>query len=746
MTVSTEATGPGTLAPTPGTDFVVFACGGGANVEDMASYNADPQLQTGNLPGLARSNFNNRALRQGCFVAAGVSTFVWEVLSIYVPDDGDLDNWVANFKAALQAYITPGGTLPGGPYLPLAGGIMSGNINFQTGATIVLANNTYLRALDSGGTAHGLMRLGTDGNQYIGDGSAPYIVFGATPVVTSGIYWSARDTGGTTHQILGIPADNQTHLQAFNSLIINASTIITNTSIVIPNNNWFYGSNAAGAPITLLGTDAGNITRIAQGAPGDTYIYSAATHQIYLQGATTVTGTLTPTGNVAIGGTLNVAGLVLFSSSLQVNGATNLYARLNVNNSVGATITGDIQTNSIHVVGGSPGLVVDSNANIGGTTNLTYLMVYQAGQNDPMTVQADNNHYARTRYTVVGTRTWSAGTSYDGRYFLTDESAGAVRFVIDTAGNITNINALYANTIQSYGNLSANNAVYVGTAGYYWYYTGGGQIGTNGGIYSAGQMNVASDIFCNSVHTAAHVYVNGVVQFSGAVNMNWDGSYVTCGGPFHITGHCQVDNGIYVNGGSTINADFTVNGNFNAAGGQATVNHLSANNGACFGGNNLGFDYTWGMPIGNHSQWASGLGIYAQFFASYSDERYKLNSQEIEHDALAAILPVKFYSYDSPRLTPDGEVVDARSHVAAGFMAQQLQRSMPDAIVETDLPIKFTESHPESGEILCAWETQPVLGVDLMTLCAYQMRAIQQLAAYNQQLAARIENLEGRAA
>ena len=88
----------------------------------MPSYLADPQRRTGNLPGLARSNFNNRAIRQGTFVASGVSTFIWQVLSIYVPDDGNLDNWVANFKAALQSYITPVGTLPDGAYLPIAGG------------------------------------------------------------------------------------------------------------------------------------------------------------------------------------------------------------------------------------------------------------------------------------------------------------------------------------------------------------------------------------------------------------------------------------------------------------------------------------------------------------------------------------------------------------------------------------------------------------------------------------------------
>src|SRR5215469_16878219 len=207
-------------SPTSGTDFVPFATGGGANIESMPAYLADPQLQTGNLPGLARANFNNRTLRQGAFVAAGVSTFIYQTLSIYVPDDGNMANWVANFKAALQAFITPGGTLPGGPYLPLSGGTMAGNINFQAGSTVVLANNTYLRALDVGGTAHGLERMGTDGNHYINDGTSPLVIFGTTPTIGSGLYWSARDTGGTNHGLLGIMSDNNTYLSAFGNLNI----------------------------------------------------------------------------------------------------------------------------------------------------------------------------------------------------------------------------------------------------------------------------------------------------------------------------------------------------------------------------------------------------------------------------------------------------------------------------------------------------------------------------------------------
>jgi cytoskeletal protein CcmA (bactofilin family) len=516
----------------PGTDFIVFATGAGANVEDMPSYQSDPQRQTGNLPGIARSSFNNRVQRQGAFVGAAISTFVWEVLSIYVPDDGDLDNYVANFKAALRQYITPEGALPGGPYLPIAGGTMQGNIDFNSGATIVLAYNTWLRARDSGGTSHGLVKLGngTDNNHYIGDGSAPFIIFGSTPVVGSGIFWGARDTGGTAHGLLGIYTDNNTYLNAFNNLYLNSANIWTNSSIIIPNNVWYYAKNNAAAPVAMLGVRSDNITLIAVGAPSDTYIYSG--RNLVLVGPTAVTGTLTPQGNVGIGGTLNVGGGTTLASSLQVNGSTNLYARLNVNNSVGATITGDIATNSIHVYGG--GIVTDSNSSLGGSTYATYLQIYNPGNNDPVAVVADAGHYARVAFNVLGVRLWTVGGGPDGFFYIQDNSAGVSRIWIETGGRVVipssgiyvagagtvvgdfnsggtiTSNAMLANYITANYDVHANNACYVGTAGYYFSYIGSGFLYTNGNFRVQSQL----ECYGNLVGNAA-LYVAGTGSFGG---------------------------------------------------------------------------------------------------------------------------------------------------------------------------------------------------------------------------------------
>lgn len=88
-----------------GTDFKPFATGGGANVESQPAYEADPLLATGNQPGIARSNFVNKALRQGTFPTAAISTFMTEELNELVIDDGNLANYEDQFKRAIKHYV-----------------------------------------------------------------------------------------------------------------------------------------------------------------------------------------------------------------------------------------------------------------------------------------------------------------------------------------------------------------------------------------------------------------------------------------------------------------------------------------------------------------------------------------------------------------------------------------------------------------------------------------------------------------
>lgn len=94
----------------PTVDFLAFATGGGANVEDQADYLADPTTGTGFESGIAESIKVNKVWRQSSFIAAGLATFVSNTLNIDVLDDGNLTNFVSELTSAIASAasgITP---------------------------------------------------------------------------------------------------------------------------------------------------------------------------------------------------------------------------------------------------------------------------------------------------------------------------------------------------------------------------------------------------------------------------------------------------------------------------------------------------------------------------------------------------------------------------------------------------------------------------------------------------------------
>jgi hypothetical protein len=693
-----------TQVSAPGTDFLVYATGAGANVESMPAYQSDAQRDTGNLPGIARSSFNNRVQRQGAFVATAISTFVWEVLSIYVPDDGDLDNYVANFKAALRAYITPEGALPGGPYLPTAGGTMLGNIDFNPGATIVLPNNTWLRAKDTGGTSHGMLRIGTDNNHYIGDGSSPYIIFGSTPMVGSGIFWSARDSGGTAHGLLGIQADNNTYLTAFNALYVNSNNMWVNSNIIIPNGNIYYTKNAAGAPIAMLYTRSDNITLIAAGAPLDTYIYSG--RNLYLNGPVFATGVFNAQSAVAISGALDVYGTMTARGSFSANGAANFYARLNVNNSVGATITGDISTNSVRIYGG--GITADGTNSLGGTTYITYTRVYNPGNSDPLEVYADPGRYARARFHVGGVRIWSAGTDTGGQFAIADENAGAYRLYIDTAGTVIVPNALnvgggvtvsgsiytpqtitsnvsYTNAWLCYGNATTRGAHYLGAEGYYINYIGSAFIYVNGHFRVQGQLECYGNFVCSNTaymsgetHSAGSFVTSSHVFASGEAHINqrvYAGDVFSYGGVF-ISG----DGGFYlISDGNHkwLNYDpwhyFYYQSDRDVWVAHPGVSHLQVQ-----------FGYEWYFKNWQGPMYARGFG--AQGLRHVDIQMQTTRSVERAMDVIAALKPIHFKRVPRLRQSATSEhpyYLDGEERDEIGFLAEEIREVLPQAVVDT---------------------------------------------------------------
>jgi len=118
-------------------DFLTFATGAGANVQDQATWYANPTRSTGFVGGLAKSIEANKAIRQGAFVASSVSEWVNEQLvTIPIYDDGNVSEWVANFDAAIVHRINSivGSSVSG--YLPLSGGTL-----YRGGASLILNIN-----------------------------------------------------------------------------------------------------------------------------------------------------------------------------------------------------------------------------------------------------------------------------------------------------------------------------------------------------------------------------------------------------------------------------------------------------------------------------------------------------------------------------------------------------------------------------------------------------------------------------
>lgn len=79
----------------PTNEILNFAQGGSANVETQADYAIDALRTNGNQPGVAVSAFNNKALRQACWIASVLSQFIVNSSGSDVLDDGNQSNLLA---------------------------------------------------------------------------------------------------------------------------------------------------------------------------------------------------------------------------------------------------------------------------------------------------------------------------------------------------------------------------------------------------------------------------------------------------------------------------------------------------------------------------------------------------------------------------------------------------------------------------------------------------------------------------
>ncbi len=84
-------------------EILPFAQGVGANVQDQASYTAEPLRSSGNVSGIARSNVNNKALRQASVIAAGIAQFMADRQANNITDSATPANISAWMALAVQS-------------------------------------------------------------------------------------------------------------------------------------------------------------------------------------------------------------------------------------------------------------------------------------------------------------------------------------------------------------------------------------------------------------------------------------------------------------------------------------------------------------------------------------------------------------------------------------------------------------------------------------------------------------------
>lgn len=86
----------------PTNDFIPFAIGDNANVQDQADWALNPSVETGFQAGVAKSAEVNKALRQATSIAAAISQFVTANSAGDMLDNGDVTTLTNNITSALK--------------------------------------------------------------------------------------------------------------------------------------------------------------------------------------------------------------------------------------------------------------------------------------------------------------------------------------------------------------------------------------------------------------------------------------------------------------------------------------------------------------------------------------------------------------------------------------------------------------------------------------------------------------------
>jgi len=237
----------------------------------------------------------------------------------------------------------------------------------------------------------------------------------------------------------------------------------------------------------------------------------------------------------------------------------NLTASGSITTTGSITCNGNIATNAIScsTLTTNSNTITCGNLNSSGTLTAPAIT---ATSNDSLraTVPAGNN--ARLRTTVSGVREWSTGTLSDGRYAIADESAGAVRLLINTAGAADfQSNAVYAGSFNGplNGSCTGSSSSCTGNA------ATASSAGSAGGLYGNPNISVQwiegpeaidfkttgspSDYDCRFYLQWPNLNINGAPGFDSLViNTRFyvgNGNVVNC--PGGIKTHGGFNSGVY---------------------------------------------------------------------------------------------------------------------------------------------------------------------------------------------------------
>lgn len=255
-----------------------FANGAGANVETYANWSALPQVSTGFGSGLAVSKHFNYILAQGG--AAGYA--IGKVVVDWLGQDATIDATTlgTNFEAALEAKI-------GGPYLPLSGGTMTGEIVINKFATHFVSNadDTQEVGLKGGPSGNPGARIVLRGRSQVGGGG--WFVLRANSTASDAVELIGKPDGNLfwdSRQIERVYDSGTYYIRFVSGVLLcwgRASIALTNKTISLPvafaDTNYSVSITAFGTTnfsdyISVISQTTSNFV-LQQGdlAPGDTH-------------------------------------------------------------------------------------------------------------------------------------------------------------------------------------------------------------------------------------------------------------------------------------------------------------------------------------------------------------------------------------------------------------------------------------------------------------------------------------------